>query len=83
MKTIQILTLLLGAITLSAQEMQYDTQKCGSAMKAPKAKQETMKKEVNESVESRFSPKTYQKADWTRKIPTEDEEYPRGKIRTH
>lgn len=83
MKTIQLLTLLLGAITLSAQEMQYDAQKCGSDIKAPKAKQKTTKNEVNKSVESRFSPKTYQNADWTRKIPIEDENYPRGKIRTH
>jgi hypothetical protein len=77
MKTIQLLILLLGAITLSAQEMQHDT------MKIPKDKQEITKDEAKKSVDSRFAPKAYQKSDWTRKIPTDGQDYPRGKIRTH
>ncbi|WP_373001929.1 hypothetical protein [Sulfurimonas sp.] len=83
MKTIQLLMLLFGAIILSAQEMQNVPGKCGSSMKVPKAKQETTKDESKKSVDSRFSPKAYQKADWTREIPTNNQDYPRGKIRTH
>ncbi|EDZ62510.1 hypothetical protein SMGD1_2832 [Sulfurimonas gotlandica GD1] len=83
MKTIQLLMLLLGAITLSAQEIQNDYKKCGSEMKIQKAKQENAKDEAKNSVDSRFSPKAYQKTDWTREIPTDNHDYPRGKIRTH
>ena len=77
MKTIQLLILLLVTTTLSAQEMHRD------AMKAPKDKQGTTKDETKKSIDSRFAPKANQKSDWTRKIPTNDDDYPRGKIRTH
>jgi hypothetical protein len=57
--------------------MQHDT------MKIPKDKQEITKDEAKKSVDSRFALKAYQKSDWTRKIPTDGQDYPRGKIRTH
>ena len=77
MKTILLLSILLGTITLGAQETKYDL----STIEALKDKKEVIKDEVKSSVESRFSTKDYKKADWTRKI--EDHDYERGKIRTH
>jgi len=85
MKTIKLFTLLLGVTMLSsvgsAQETKRDASKCGTAMKFQKPSQEKKKSSTKKSTDTRFSPKAYKNADWTRKI--DNDGYERGKIRTH
>ncbi|MFT7003712.1 MAG: hypothetical protein ACJAWW_001064 [Sulfurimonas sp.] len=78
MKTMQLLTLLFVTITLSAQEVKYDS----STVEDLKDKQEVKKDKIKNSFESRFSSKESKKVDWTRKIENDDY-YEKGKIKTH
>jgi len=78
------LTIILGAVAflsiessaLNVQDIKDDT-----TTKTPKAKIEEMNSSSKKSVDSRLTPKTYDNPDWTRK--NNNEEYQRGKIRTH
>ena len=84
MKTIKSLTLLLGTIVflsvgstaLSAQDIKNTT-----AVKITKAKVESTKSDSPKAVDARLIPKAFNNADWTRKNNNQD--YQRGKIRTH
>ena len=84
MKTIKLLTFLLGAIlflnvgsaTLNAQDMQNSAE-----TKVPKAKTEAIKNDSEKLGDARLIPKAYNNADWTRK--SYNQGYEKGKIKTH
>ncbi|MDA3909469.1 MAG: hypothetical protein PF437_10310 [Sulfurimonas sp.] len=65
MKTMQLLTLLLGITILSSLGSAQEIKPDALTKKVSKAKQETTKNKAKKSVDDRLAPKAYQKADWT------------------
>lgn len=84
MKSIKSLTLLLGAsifLNLGSTALSAQDMKNAIAVKIPKAKLEAMKSDSEKSVDARLKPNTFNNLEWTRKNDNQD--YQRGKIRTH
>ncbi|WP_324171628.1 hypothetical protein [Sulfurimonas sp.] len=71
-----IVFLNIGSTALNAQDM-----KNAIAAKVPKAKVESVKSGSKKFMDAREKPKATINADWTRKNYNQD--YKRGKIRTH
>jgi hypothetical protein len=84
MKTSKLFTLLLGSFIFCtyglSNELLLDAVESKTDMKV-KGSDKKNQNNTKISIEERFSSKTYQNTNWTRKV--NDDEYEKGKIRTH
>ena len=80
MKTIRLSTILVSTVLFFgaiSSTLSADT----STVKVTETKEESQKSDLKKFGDARFIPKTNKDTNWTRK--SYDDEYQRGKIRTH
>ncbi|WP_294963152.1 hypothetical protein [Sulfurimonas sp.] len=84
MKISKLFRILFGVLILStlglSNEMLIDAVKSNTDTKVNNKNQENNKNNSEASIDARFSSKSYQSAEWRRKV---DDGYEKGKIRTH